>query len=237
MRARIRSVELVNAVVLAAGGLLGWPGACGAAMWSPWVPNSQVAAITAHCATGLVWVNVEVTLGDTCYRVGDWGSVVQTLPTITANSACWYNPLGPCAYVVTRTNHSYQLGYLAPGNYQFVFQSWGQPVATNNFTVPATDSDGDHMSDYDEWIAGTNPADSRSALKVIGYKFEGGEARITWQGGTNAQQYVERRTNLNDAGSGWQCVFTNHPPTSATNVFVDSLSAEMPRFYRIRVQR
>jgi hypothetical protein len=44
--------------------------------------------------------------------------------------------------VATLTNHSYQLGYLAPGNYQFVFQTWGQ-----TFTVPATDSDGDGMPD------------------------------------------------------------------------------------------
>jgi hypothetical protein len=117
-----------------------------------------------------------------------------------------------------------------------VFGAGGQPVLTNSFTVPPADSDGDGMSDYDEWIAGTNPNDANSALTVIGCELEGGHARITWQGGTNVRQYLERRTTLNNTDTGWLSIYTNRPPTSVSNVYVDTLGADSARFYRIRVQ-
>jgi hypothetical protein len=237
MRARFVGLKAARALGLAAAGLLAWPVPGWAQyLWSPWVPSFHLVSITNHIITGRVWVDVQVTLPDTCERVGDWGTTTLTTPAITANSACWYNPAGPCAYVVTRVSHSYPLGYLAPGNYRFLFQSWGQPVATNSFTVPATDSDGDGMSDYDEWIAGTNPSDRGSALRMVDFQVTGSEARISWQGGTNVAQYVERRARLNGSDTGWVCVLTNHPPTATTNVFVDPLGADGARFYRIRVK-
>jgi hypothetical protein len=238
MRARFRSLKVANAIVLAAGSLVRLAAPANAQPGEvPFVPGPQLVAISNHITAGMVWVDVRIRFPDTCERLGDWGTPIQTLPTISVNSTCWYRPYGACAFVIVSTNHSYQLGYLAPGNYQFVFGACGQTVATNAFTVPNTDSDGDGMPDYQEGIAGTDPWNSNSALRMIGYKLEGGQARITWQGGTNARQYVERRANLNNTNTAWLCVFTNHPPTSVTNAWVDPLGANGARFYRIRVER
>jgi hypothetical protein len=236
MRVRFRSLKFGNTMVLAAASLLWWPDAGNAQLLLvPWVPPA--VSISNHIVAGMVWMDVRVWLPDTCKRLGGWGTLVQTLPTITVNSTCWNATGIPCGNVVLSTNHSYQLGYLAPGNYQFVFEAWGQTVATQAFAVPATDSDGDGMPDYQEWIAGTDPWNSNSALRMLGYKVEGGQARVTWQGGTSARQYVERRANLNGTNSAWLCIFTNYPPTPATNTWVEPLGANAAQFYRIRVEK
>ena len=93
------------------------------------------------------------------------------------------------------------------------------------------------MPDDQEGIAGTDPGNPNSALRMIGCKVEPGQARITWQGGTIARQYLERRVPLNSTNTAWLCVFTNHPPTSVMNTWVDPFGADAARFYRIRVAR
>ena len=61
--------------------------------------------------------------------------------------------------------------------------------------------------------------------------------RITWQGGTNARQHVERLANLGNTNPEWLCVFTNYPPTPVTNTWGDPLGANAACFYRIRVEK
>jgi len=236
MRVRFRSLKVGNAMALAAASLL-WSPAAGNAQLQlvPWVPPA--VSISNHIVAGMVWADVSLGLPDTCKHLGSWGTPVQTLPTITVNSMCWNMTGIPCGNMATLTNHSYQLGYLAPGNYQFVFQTWGQTVRTYAFTVPASDSDGDGMPDYEEWIAGTDPQNCNSALRILGYKVEGGQARVTWQGGTSARQYVERRANLNGTNSAWLCICTNYPPTPVTNTWVEPPGANAAQFYRIRVEK
>ncbi len=236
MRVRFRSLRVGNAMAPAAASLLGWPAAGHAQMGqAPWVPHG--ASISTHTVAGMARADVSLGLPDTCKRLGSWGTPVQTLPTITVGSMYWNTTGIPCGNVATVTNHSYQLGYLAPGNYQFVFQAWGQTVATQGFTVPNADSDGDGMPDYQEWIAGTDPGNPNSVLRMLGYKVEGGQARVTWQGGTSVRQYLERHLNLDGTNSAWVCIFTNYPPTAATNTWVEPLGANTAQFYRIRVER
>lgn len=238
MRLRCRCLKVTNAVVLAAAGLLGLSAPADAQPAEvPYVPGPQSVSISNRIVAGMVWVDVRIDFPNSCERVGDWGTVIQALPAISVNSTCWFTPGVMCFQMIVSTNHSYQLGYLAPGAYLFQFGAWGQVVAQYPFTVPSTDSDGDGMPDYQEAIAGTDSCNPNSALRLLGYKLEGGQARITWQGGTMARQYVERRATLNNTNTAWLCVFTNHPPTSATNTWVDPLGANAAQFYRIRVER
>ncbi len=236
MRVRFRSLKTGVAMLVTAVSVLWRPDVSNAQLGRvAWMPPS--ASLSNHIVAGMVWVDARVWLPDTCKYVGDWATPVQTLPTITVNSKCWHRTGIPCGNVVTSTNHSYQLGYLAPGDYQFVFEAWGQAVATYGFTVPGTDSDADGMSDYQEWVAGTEPLNPNSALRILDCKLEDDQARVTWQGGTSARQYVEWRGNLNGTNSEWLCIRTNHPPTPVTNTWVEPLAGNTTRFYRIRVER
>jgi arabinoxylan arabinofuranohydrolase len=100
---------------------------------------------------------------------------------------------------------------------------------------PNTDSDGDGMSNTNEFLAGTNPTNSASAFRILLIERAGNDIVVSWQtasGRTNVLQAAdgEYSTNFTDisgliAITGTQ---TNYTDTSAaTNV--------LPRFYRVRL--
>ena len=101
--------------------------------------------------------------------------------------------------------------------------------------LPDDDFDGDRASNYNEYIAGTDPAAPASGLRLIQFARSNQVVRLQWVGGINATQYLERSTSLTP-GSQWVAIMTNNPPTPLTNQFIDSLGATN-RFYRVRVTR
>jgi hypothetical protein len=71
-------------------------------------------------------------------------SVFSTGPLISNGSNFWYNfdlemETGPvaCPQFVMNVTTPVVLGTLAPGDYALFTTSWGVPVATNTFTIPA----------------------------------------------------------------------------------------------------
>ena len=77
-------------------------------------------------------------------------------------------------------------------------------------TVAAADADNDNMPTWAEWRADTDPTNPLSLLAVSAFTPVG----ITWIGGQNRTQYLERAETL--AGP-WLRVYTNLPPTDVTN--------------------
>jgi serine protease AprX len=113
---------------------------------------------------------------------------------------------------------------------------WGRIDALAALGVQ--DSDGDGLTDYQEVIAGTNPRDPASVLRITGAIREGGNVRVTWLT-VGGHGYV-LQTNATPAGAG----FADFSPTislpglgnSTTNyVDVGGATASPARHYRVRL--
>lgn len=99
----------------------------------------------------------------------------------------------------------------------------------------ATDSDGDGVSDYDEYVADTNPTNALSYLRITSVQPISGGFVLNWQGGVTATQWVQRIGNLDS--NGWMNISTSMPPTPVSGSFTDVLATNTAGFYRIRAER
>jgi hypothetical protein len=114
-----------------------------------------------------------------------------------------------------------------------------QVLYTNQVTLSDTrtiavarpgDSDGDGMSDYNELIAGTDPYDPNSVLKIIG--FGNGNQVIVWNSVSNINYQVLATTNLSYPMLPISPVINATGPTS---FYFDSSQDPTNKFYRIQV--
>jgi len=113
---------------------------------------------------------------------------------------------------------------------------------TNPLAAAGADPDGDGMSNTNEFLAGTNPTNSLSALRIISVVQQSNDVVITWTtagGHTNAVQAA-----AGDGSGGYTTNFTDLSgliaiPGSgdATTNYVDSGGATNApaRYYRVRV--
>jgi hypothetical protein len=101
------------------------------------------------------------------------------------------------------------------------------------------DNDGDGLAAWQEFVADTHPNQADSVLAVTAIELVGPQVRIEWKGGTEALQFLERRSALDLASSSepWTVVFTNRPPTAPETNVLDPLSSGEARFYRLRAIR
>jgi hypothetical protein len=119
--------------------------------------------------------------------------------------------------------------------------SQGTPVwwlESYGLTAGSDDEDTDHdgMPTWQEWTSDTAPNDSNSVLKITDIVQDGSGMRVYWQGGVQATQILEQRTNL-VFGADWKPVFTNHSPTLVTNDLIDLGATNSAGFYRLKVTR
>ena len=103
-------------------------------------------------------------------------------------------------------------------------------------TDPNADPDNDGMSNLREFIADTNPTNANSNLKIISGQVVSNNMRITWTGGSQARQYIQRSPSIG-ASNSWSNLLTNQPPTALTNSFVDTTRTNGAFFYRIEAER
>lgn len=100
------------------------------------------------------------------------------------------------------------------------------------------DPDGDGASNLEEYLAGSDPQDIDSNLRITDFKFatEGTDASLTWTSVTNRHYYVERSPELGDSAS-WNASALILPANGATTTtsVVDTNAPN--RFYRVRAIR
>lgn len=174
------------------------------------------------------WINFE----NTGAPKVDLRTGVLTGNVYSANCG-WIGLSNAAAYVQTDTIDQGQL------------DTNGLPIAWEllNFSHagvdPNADPDGDGMSNFQEYLAGTNPNDSNSDLEITAFSatLGGANATVTWESVLTRNYYLQKRLGLNpgslwfDSGLGLispDGVFT-------TRSFADTNAPA--RFYRVRAVR
>ncbi len=99
------------------------------------------------------------------------------------------------------------------------------------------DGDGDGCDNRHEYEADTDPNDATSYLGILNTVAIPNGLRITWQGGTEARQYLESRTSLTTSANAWLAILTNEPSTPITNTYTHAHEQVGAVFYRIRAER
>jgi len=105
----------------------------------------------------------------------------------------------------------------------------------NLLSQAAADADGDGANNWQEYIAGTDPTDRKSSLRVSTDQAPaqlGNECVIHWPSASGRNYVIERSTSL--ASPNWTAISTN-AGTGADMEFHDS-TAGNTRFYRVHVQ-
>jgi hypothetical protein len=166
-------------------------------------------------------------------------------PHLQSNSPCIN--AGNNAYVKTPIdldgNPRISSGTVDMGAYEFqgssgssAFHSWlasyGLP---SDGSADYVDSDGDGMNNWQEWIAGTNPTDAASALRMVSATRNGNDVQVTWQSILGIGYFLQRTTNLS-ATPSWSNIVTNLPGQNTITGFTDTNAAALsPLFYRVGV--
>lgn len=112
---------------------------------------------------------------------------------------------------------------------------WGSAGAPD--ADPFADPDHDGFLNLSEHIAGTNPTNAESALRILGMAHDAGLTHIEWQGGTSAWQYVESKQDLISTTETWRAIFTNPPPTSFLTNILHLDATNKTLYYRIKVKQ
>jgi len=110
-------------------------------------------------------------------------------------------------------------------------QQYGFPT---DGSADYTDPDGDYMNNWQEWIAGTNPTNALSLLRMLTPAKTGGVVSVSWQSVDNRNYFLQRATNLT-APPIFSTLATNLPGLPGTTVYLDT-NAPAPAFYRVGIQ-
>lgn len=111
-----------------------------------------------------------------------------------------------------------------------------QTGSTNLLASGTNDYDKDGITDYDEYIAGSNPADSNSYLKVTDITLTGGtNISLTWSSALARLYKIEENDDLMDTDGWLECgLGTLSPDSDSNTTIVLDLGSYTQLFYRIK---
>ncbi len=114
---------------------------------------------------------------------------------------------------------------------RFQRQYFGTPFAAN--AAAALDPDQDGYNNTAEYIAGSNPIDPASVLRVDGVRWDLSGATLRWRSAPGKRYQVSSRPYANSS-RGWENVGTPIVATGDFTEFFDSTSPTPSRLYRIQ---
>jgi len=154
---------------------------------------------------------------------------------------------GKNSYVTTSTdlggNSRIRGGTVDMGAYEFqspgslLSHAWAQQygLATDG-SADHADADQDGMDNWQEWVAGTNPTNSLSVLKVLSLSNSSPGVKLTWQSVTNRSYYIQRATNL-AMDISFSTIYSNVPGLAGSTSVIDTNAPPCASgFYRVGVQ-
>jgi hypothetical protein len=98
------------------------------------------------------------------------------------------------------------------------------------------DPDKDLFSNYEEYLADTDPLDSGSRLRILSFIPDGEALTLRWSGGSNATQYVAFLPYAEEGSMDGTNLATHHPPTPGSQERSFSPD-ESSGWFRIRAGR
>ena len=117
-------------------------------------------------------------------------------------------------------------------NYAWL-QQYSLPISAATDTA---DPDGDGMSNWEEWRAGTNPKDASSALILLPPLADASGVTVRWQGVNGKTYYVQRKT-MTAAGGTFVTVQSNVTSFGGITTWTDFSAADAgPCYYRVGLQ-
>jgi hypothetical protein len=174
------------------------------------------------------------------------GTLTVTLPpTVTSNSAylVHFDHFSASPNGLALFNATVQDGLITVGNR--TGSSWhdGIPDAwrllyfgtvSNALSAANADPDGDGASNWQEYIAGTNPLDATSVFKFGPSVLPAGSNfTLQWPSVVNRLYTVQSSSSL---GGGWTTIVSNLAGNSQTLQWTDTNAVGGARFYRALVQ-
>ncbi|MEI9866538.1 MAG: S8 family serine peptidase [Limisphaerales bacterium] len=102
-------------------------------------------------------------------------------------------------------------------------------------TPPNTDADHDGLNNLAEWLAGTNPTNAASTLRLTAKMAGNLNISLSWPSVAGKTYRLERATNLL-AGFN-SVIFTNIAAVIPTNTVSDAILPASAGFYRIGVEQ
>jgi hypothetical protein len=183
-------------------------------------------------------VSLDATILDTTMTNGNNGLLMGAFTTVN-----WSNAVGWTGLVVTNINNDLRMqGSYAPGgnpdvNTNNIPDAWetGYFGSTTNAEGAAeADWDKDGLSNYGEWVAGTDPTNSKSAFKFTNAVQNVGVGMVLrWPSESNRFYTLRLSTNL--LLDSFSSVLTNRMPGNPPeNVHTDAV-ARPGAFYQVTV--
>ena len=135
MRTSVKTFQMIARVIAITVLWLQAISACRGQTPTPYIPLAGPVTVIPKTNAETVFVLASVDLPDSCHFVGDWGPVQRVGNSFNVDAQFWVVS-AICFPVVLTVSTQYNLGSLAPGNYTFVFRSWGFVRATQPFSAP-----------------------------------------------------------------------------------------------------
>jgi hypothetical protein len=93
------------------------------------------------------------------------------------------------------------------------------------------------MNNLAEFLADTDPTNSASRLALTGIAPTPAGWRLSWQGGSAAQQVLQASAAGFPTNTTWVNLFTNLPPTATFNSFTNPFTTNPAQNFRLRATR
>ncbi|NVM56432.1 MAG: Ig-like domain-containing protein, partial [Candidatus Helarchaeota archaeon] len=102
--------------------------------WVPYLPFPAQVDLTTWMDNYTTYVDVAITFSTGGYNVSSWGEITNHGYGFSANSEIWQWTGGVTLAFMT-ISHTYELGYLESGYYNFTFKAWGNYIKSIFFVI------------------------------------------------------------------------------------------------------